>query len=296
MLQSMTGYGEARLEAENISFLLEVRSLNNRFLKTVVKLPDALSFLEPGINSIIRAKLARGSVTCAVHMRYTGPEGAFEINEAAVQGCLAELEKLGEGQVGKVELTADMATLLQLPGMCEARRYGDEENERFKQIVKELTREALERLRAMRTEEGKGIRADLELQCEAIRENLRALSGMTDEVVQNYHTRLRERTDMLLAQAKLKLDEDLLAREVALFAERCDINEEISRLESHLSQFLEMSRSGEQVGRRLDFLTQELLREANTIGSKANDARISQHVVEIKVAIDRLKEQVQNVE
>ena len=119
---------------------------------------------------------------------------------------------------------------------------------------------------------------------------------MTDNVVNHYRQRVQQRVDSMLAEANLKLDEDQLAREVAIFAERCDVNEEVSRLESHLEQFSTICSSDEQAGRRLDFLTQEMLREANTIGSKANDADISQHIVEIKVAIDRLKEQIQNVE
>jgi len=135
-------------------------------------------------------------------------------------------------------------------------------------------------------------------QCRVIRDNLQALSALTDLVLDTYRQRIQDRVNAMLAEANLKLDEEQLMKEVALFAERCDINEEASRLACHLDQFETICRGeqAEQVGRRLDFMTQEMLREANTIASKANDARISQHVVEIKVAIDRLKEQIQNVE
>ena len=150
----------------------------------------------------------------------------------------------------------------------------------------------------MRAEEGKSLAADLLLQCRVIRDNLQALTGMTDKVLDTYRQRIQDRVNVMLAEANLNLDEDQLMKEVALFAERCDINEEASRLASHLDQFetICLNEQAEQVGRRLDFMTQEMLREANTIASKANDAQISQHVVEIKVAIDRLKEQIQNVE
>jgi uncharacterized protein (TIGR00255 family) len=296
MLYSMTGFGSAQLEAEGMSFLVEIKSLNNRFLKTTVKLPEVLSFAEPEVERLIRHELARGSVTYALHLRHTADAGPVEINDAALQSYMKQLQQVLGRYDGKAALNIDLACLLQLPGICVAREYSEDEHKAFLEIIQKLTREALARLRAMRADEGKSLLADLEQQCQAIRENLAALGGMTGEVVDRYRRRIQQRVDMMLAEANLKLDQDLLIKEVAVFAERCDINEEISRLESHLSQFAEACRSDEQAGRRLDFLTQEMLREANTISSKANDARISQHVVEIKVAIDRLKEQVQNVE
>ena len=296
MLQSMTGYGEAQHEADGISFIVEFRSLNNRFLKTIVKLPDALSFAEPHIERIIRARLARGSVTCVVHMRYTGAGGALTVNQAALQSYLTQLSQLTPPEKLDRELRIDLATLLQLPGVCQPHEYSEQEHQRFLDIITDLTSKAVNQLCSMRSEEGKSLLADIETNCKSIQDNLSSLTALTGGVVEKYQQRLQQRVNTLLAQGKLEIEADMLAREVALFAERCDINEELSRLDSHLDQFLEMSKSGDQVGRRLDFLTQELLREANTISSKANDARISQHVVEIKVAIDRLKEQVQNIE
>ena len=296
MLQSMTGYGEAQHDAEGISFVVEIKSLNNRFLKSSIKLPDALAYLEPHIEHAIRARLSRGSVTCTVHMRYTGEEGALDLNRLALRNYVAQLHEAIGGEPQQADLTIDLATLAQLPGVCQPREYSEAEHEQFLKLVSGLTDQALDALAAMRTEEGKSLFADLQANCQVIRDNLKGLGGLTDLVVQNYRDRIEKRVNALLAEAKLEIDQDTLAREVAIFAERCDVNEEISRLGSHLDQFLDACRSGEQIGRRLDFLTQEMLREANTIGSKANDSQISQHVVNIKVAIDRLKEQVQNVE
>lgn len=291
----MTGYGAAQLETQDISLLVEIRSLNNRFLKASVKLPDPLMFLEPNIARLLQKHLARGSVTCAVHMKYTGAETAYDINTAALDKYAQKLAAVAQAQSG---LSVDLAALLQLPGVCQSREFTDAENVRFERDVQALVSQALDNLRAMRLEEGQSLLADLKTQCETIRKNLKAIAALVDNVVANYKDRLQKRADSLLAAAKLEIDQDSLLREVAIFAERCDINEETSRLESHLVQFLENceNHSEEQVGRRLDFLTQEMLREANTMSSKANDAQISQHVVEIKVAIDRLKEQVQNIE
>ena len=295
MLHSMTGFGEAQYEAEGISFQVEIKTLNNRFLKTTVKLPDALAFAEPEVERIIRNMLNRGSVTYIVHMRHLEDAGPFEVNPLAVKGYMKQLEQfLDLHDNGAVHI--DLAAILQLPGVCQLRPYSEDEHKFLLDNVKKLTHQALEQLCQMRAEEGESIVADLKKNCRVIQNNLDDLLKFTDKVLQQYHQRIQQRVNGMLADASLKIDEDMLAKEVAMFAERSDINEEISRLRSHLDQFNEICNSDELAGRKLDFLTQEMLREANTIASKAGDARISQHVVEIKVAIDRLKEQVQNVE
>ena len=295
MISSMTGFGTAQLEAEGISFLVEIRSLNNRFLKIVTKMPEALAFAVPAVEKIIRQELTRGAITYTMHMRYVGEMGAFDINQAALEKYLASLEQVRTLRGDNGMMRVDLAEVLQLPGVCQPREYSEEETVFFLETTKKLTQEAIDQLLRMRQEEGQSLSADIQRQCQVMRDSLAAVTELAGNVVVNYRSRLQQRVDQMLAEANLKLDEDQLLKEVALFAERCDINEEILRLQSHLEQFDQGCRK-EQSGRRLDFLTQEMLREANTIASKANDAQISQHVVEIKVAIDRLKEQVQNIE
>ena len=296
MISSMTGYGSAQLETEGVSFLVEIRSLNNRFLKMSVKLPDAMAFAVSEVEGIIRDKLSRGAITFSLHMRYVGENGAFDINQAALEKYLSSLEQVRDKRGAQGGWVIDLAGVMQLPGVCLPRDYSEEETLFFLETIKKLTHESLEKLIRMRREEGQSLLADLQRQCQVIRENLSAIGELAHTVLQNYRTRLQQRVDLMLAEANLALDEDQLLKEVALFADRCDINEEISRLGSHIEQFELGCTRDEQAGRRLDFLTQEMLREANTSSSKANDARISHHVVEIKVAIDRLKEQVQNIE
>ncbi|MCF7958092.1 MAG: YicC family protein [Phycisphaerae bacterium] len=296
MLQSMTGFGDSQHESDGFSFLIEVKTVNNRFLKTSIKLPDVLAFAEMDIERLIRDGLARGSVNYNLHMRQTDTGGALEVNQAAVQSYIKSLQQVRSLVGESKDVTINLSTILQLPGSCQAHEYSEEEHQGFLEIVKSQTLKALERVRKMRTEEGKTIVKDLQGQCSVIKENLDGLANMTAEVVNNYRQRIQLRVNDMLSGQNLKIDEEQLAREVAVFAERSDINEEISRLNSHLNQFEAVCHSDEQIGRRLDFLTQEMLREANTITSKANNAKISHHVVEIKVAIDRLREQVQNVE
>ena len=160
----------------------------------------------------------------------------------------------------------------------------------------ERTLEALDRLVDMRSTEGRALREDLLVHCGRIRELCCKVAELAPTVIEEYQDKLRERVAVLLRAAKLDVDKETLLREVAVFADRCDISEEIARLTSHLDQFTTLCESPELAGRKLDFLTQEMLREANTIGSKSNNAAIARHVVEIKGSIDRLKEQVQNVE
>lgn len=298
MLYSMTGFGDAQLEEEGFSFLVEIRSLNNRFLKISVKLPDIASFAEPEITRIIREDLNRGSVTYTLHLKQTSGSAAMEVNQKALEKYVSSLEQAHQLRGNADWLRVDLGSMLPLPGVCQFRPLSDQENAYLLEKIKEITRQALVRLQEMRAEEGKSLSADLLGQCQVIRENLQSLTGMTGRVLDSYRNRIQDRVNAMLGEANLKLDEDQLMKEVALFAERCDINEESSRLSSHLDQFEMVCQNEkvEQVGRRLDFMTQEMLREANTIASKANDAEISQHVVEIKVAIDRLKEQIQNVE
>ncbi len=296
MLQSMTGYGGSQREDDGFSFLVEIKSLNNRFLKTSVRLPDALASLESVVEQKIRKTLSRGTVNFTLHMRNLNNPGPFEVNHAAVDKYLGNLEQVAKLHDQHSGLQIDLASILQLPGVCQLRTFSDEENEWFLNIVEEMTTEALENLQKMREAEGQVLLEDLQKQCSTIQENLTALDQRTDTVVKQYQQRLQSRVDAMLNDAKLKLDQDLLMREVAIFAERSDVNEEVSRLTCHLEQFDKACQTQDQTGRRLDFITQEMLREANTIASKANDATISRHVVEIKVAIDRLKEQVQNVE
>lgn len=296
MIHSMTGFGEAQLESADVSFLVEIRTLNNRFLKTAIKLPEALAFAEADIERLIRDQLNRGSVTYALHMRSANGRGAYAVSVPALQTYLDSLEGIRKTHTGPATLSIDLAPLLALPGVCLPRQYSEQETAEFLDIVKTLTQQALANLRAMRDDEGLRLLSDLQDQCRIIADNISRLQGLTDGVVDNYYRRLKQRTDTMLAHANLQVDEELLLKEIALFAERCDINEELARLQSHLRQFEQVCNGDEQAGRRLDFLSQEMLREANTIASKANDARISQHVVEIKVAIDRLREQVQNIE
>lgn len=291
MILSMTGYGEVQHSDNGISYVLELRSLNSRYFKVSIKLPEHLSIFEPEVEKLLRAKLTRGSVFYNLRVRDTSAEAAQEINQAALKSYLDQILAVSPEQA-----QIDVASLLDLPGVCQPPALSEARRKHQWTVIEQITQHVLDNLIEMRRVEGRSLCEDLTYQCTQIREHLATVAERAPVVLQEYNQKLVQRTNTLIAEAKLELKLDDVRREVALYAERCDINEEISRLGSHLDQFEQLCQKGERAGRKLDFLAQELLREANTIASKSNDATIAQHIVEIKGAIDRLKEQVQNVE
>jgi uncharacterized protein (TIGR00255 family) len=289
----MTGFGDATAEREGTHYAVEIRSLNNRFFKPVIKLPETVSGLEPELESMLREALGRGSITYILKMRSDSAEAAYHINTQALKSYLAQLREI-KGLDDFVQI--DLAGLLQLPGVCQEPRDETDEIARHGPVVRELTAKAIIKLDAMRRREGEGLFAELMKHVNVIAASLIEIGTRAPSVIEDYHRRLSQRVNQLMAKAELHVDQTDLIKEVAVFAERADIAEEIQRLTSHLDAFEQACRTGEHAGRKLDFIAQEMLREANTIGSKANDATIARHIVEIKGAIDRVKEQVQNVE
>lgn len=307
MILSMTGFGDAQLERPGFALSLEIRTLNSRYFKAGLRLPDFLGFLESDIEKWLRRRISRGTVNYTLKVRQTGEYLAQEVDVPALRGYLRQLAAVqaagsgpgtvpGAGGEAGLRYTVDLATLLTLPGVCRPREDEVADPEQWRAPTEELTERALERLMTMRRTEGAAVWGDLEKQCRLLLENLEAVTRRAPGVVADYGGRLRERINMLLSAASLSLGQDALIREVAVFAERCDISEELTRLRGHVEQFLAAGRTEEAAGRKLEFLSQEMLRETNTIGSKANDAEILRRIVEMKGAVDRIKEQVQNVE
>jgi len=293
MIVSMTGFGDATRESDGTHYAVEIRSLNNRFFKSTIKLPDNVSGLEPELESMLREALGRGSITFILKMRSDSAEAAYHINTHALKAYLEQLQQV-KGIDRMVQI--DLASLVALPGVCQEPRDETDEIARHGPVIRELAKQAIVKLDAMRKREGEALFADLMKHVKVIAASLKEIEGRAPFVIEDYHKRLSQRVNQLMAKAELKVSESDLIREVAVFAERADVAEEIQRLTTHLDAFEQSCRTGEHAGRKLDFIAQEMLREANTIASKANDATIAKHIVEIKGAIDRLKEQVQNVE
>jgi uncharacterized protein (TIGR00255 family) len=299
MIRSMTGFGSASAEDGGAHYFVEIRSLNNRYFKGVVRLPEALQGLEAELESALSRRLTRGSVVATIHFSDSSAAAAAEININAARRYLEQLMRIPAAGMGGANGAArvDLTALLTLPGVMLA-DTAEQLLERARPTVLRLIEESCEKLLAMRSREGRSLHAELHRHCRSIAERLDIIARRAPVVVEEYQRRLRERINALLADSGTAIREEDLIREVAVYAERSDIAEEVARLQGHLAQFGEIidAEGGEAAGRTLDFLSQEMLREANTIASKSADVEISRRIVEIKGGIDRIKEQAQNVE
>ncbi len=295
MINSMTGYGESGGQIQGTDYIVEIKAVNNRYLRTLIRLPEEMSFLEERIEKLLRKNLMRGTVNYALRSAGSSSDTLFDINESALKNVVLKLEAL-QKSIGMAH-PVDTASLLSLPGIIKPFLPSEKTKQKIEEGIMVLSQKALDRLQTMRGEEGQFLETDLLSHCQEIEGDLVYIRDRRHVVMQEHAERIKKRVDSLLAEARLKLDEETLAREVAILAERSDIAEELARLDSHLHQFKQTcEESTDQAGRRLDFIAQEMLREANTIASKSNDVDISTRIVSIKCRIDRIKEQTQNVE
>lgn len=290
----MTGFGDAAKSEDATNYAVEVRSVNNKYLKCNIRIPDSLASLEPELEQIIRSSVSRGSVTLTVTCSSRDAGAAQVINTAALR---AYAEQISDAMgIPVSEVTA--GDLVNLPGVLQDATDEGDRLHHARSAIKPLVKLALEHMIAMRTREGVALRDDLAGHLDLIEDRLGQIAESAGSVVDGYADRLQSRMELMLSKIDIKADPSEIIREVAVYAEKTDIAEEIARLSEHLVHFKEMLNSDDDrpIGRTMDFLSQELLREANTIASKSPDAAMSRLTVEIKGAIDRIKEQVQNAE
>jgi uncharacterized protein (TIGR00255 family) len=281
----MTGYGEASAQVDGIHYFLEVRSLNNKYFKATIRLAEEFQGLEAEMETLLRTKVTRGTVTLNARCSDASGSAAYQINVAALKRYAEQLRSLSEPNLGTAPL--DVGALLALPGVLQPPANEEERFEQARSAFIPLLERALDGLIVMRDREGVSLADDLRAQRIYIAERLTEINRLAPNVVAEYQQRLRQRIEILLKEFDRQVEPSDLVREIAVYAERTDIAEEIKRLEKCEQR---------PIGRTLDFLAQEMLREANTIASKSPDAEISRRTVEIKGAIDRIKEQCQNVE
>lgn len=296
MLLSMTGYGEARHQGEALSLSIELRALNNRYLKVSLRAPDPYHLLEAEFEKVIRRTVKRGTLQVQLRCERQAAPHDFRIDPVALTSYVQQLQDLGRqlGLQGTGE--ALLGQVLQLPGVVpEAGSRSFQLHDDWSVIEKTLG-EALTRLQGMRREEGRAMAQELLNHRDTIRRHLDVIRQRSPQVVTGFRDRLLERVRQLLGSLDVKLDQADLIREVSVFAERSDIAEEVVRLATHLDHFQEIMKEEESPGRKLEFLTQEMFREANTIGSKASDVEIARQVVEIKGTLEKIRELIQNVE
>ncbi|NOT02784.1 MAG: YicC family protein [Phycisphaerales bacterium] len=290
----MTGFGEAAGTFGGVEYAVEIRTVNNKYVKPIIRLPEAVQFAEAEVERLVKERIGRGTVTVNCRVRDATESAAHRVNRAALAAYVKSLTST-EVPAG-AGVTIDLAVLATLPGVCEVPELDETDRQRRTEAVGTLVSRALDQVGVMRGREGVALCEDLTRQCEQVESGVARIGERAPSVVREYHARLADRAATLLQQQRIELDKDAISREVALYAERCDISEEIVRLRAHLAHFRETCSCDEPVGRKLEFISQEMLREANTIGSKSNDAGIARAVVELKTVIDRIKEQVLNAE
>jgi uncharacterized protein (TIGR00255 family) len=292
LIRSMTGFGRGEWSQDGNLFIAEIRTVNNRFRDVILRLPKALQSLEDEIRSIVASRIKRGRVEVSVQVEKAKEEPyALELNVPLVTSYLRIMKELSdrfglENHVNPLDLCQLKDVILFKPE--------EQSVEEVRAGIREVIGQALESCDRMRTREGEAIERDLMQRITFVRKCLEEIEVRTSLVVNDYREKLRERVERLANE--VQLDETRLVQEVALFADRCDISEEVSRARSHLDQFSGYLSSEDGVGRKLDFLLQEINREINTMSAKASDSSISLKAVEIKAELEKLREQVQNVE
>ncbi len=293
VLRSMTGFGAAASdEIGPFAVRVEVRSVNHRHLLVKTRGPGELMFLEGEIERQVKKRLSRGSIS--VHVKATATrETKARINPEALRNYRSEIVALAS-ELG-LETSLSVESLLSLPGVIDAPENGATEADELSQPLLALVNEAITQLVEMRETEGSALSADLNKNAKAMAAVVAKIEGRMPEVVKAHQKNLEKRIIDLL-EGRAALESADLAREAALLADRLDVSEEITRLCSHLDQLDSFLESGGDIGRKLDFLVQEIFREINTIGSKCSDAQVAHWVVDAKTHAERMREQVQNVE
>lgn len=292
-MKSMTGFGRASASENDFSITVELKTVNNRFLDVNLRIPGELQLLEPVIKKAISSRLARGRVD--VNLQYDRTDAAvFELNRPLIAGFVAAMKEMkDEFSLGG---EPDINVIARLPNVVTTKK--EEPGPEFLLAVENVVAAALDDLETMRASEGMMLGAELLSRLVEIEGRIPAIESEAGNVAEEYHLRLTKRIGEMLARTdtQIEMDPSRLAQEVAFLADRLDISEEITRLRTHIEHFRAIVNEERDLGKRLDFLTQELNREANTIASKTNNMNIKENALAIKSEIEKIREQVQNVE
>ena len=292
MVKSMTGYGRAVETVNGRQFTVELRSVNNRYLDCTVKAPRMLSFAEEAVKQAVKNSISRGKVDVFVTLHSeNGVDATVTLNTTVVEGYLAAMELMAEKYPVKNDISVSL--LSRMPEVFSVEKPEVDE-EQLQQDLMGVVAKALESYDAMRVAEGKALENDLRSRGATIENLISQVEAGNAQTVVDYRHRLENKLREVLASTNI--DESRILTEAAIFADKVAVDEETVRLRSHLQQMYGMLQSGGAVGRKLDFLLQEMNREANTIGSKCTDVRLARIVVEIKAELEKIREQTQNIE
>lgn len=294
----MTGFGRASLASEKVRVSIEMKSVNSRFLEMRPKMPRVLFFWESQLREIISSRLKRGmvDVNIAIHSLQADMENILQENIAAAYAI--GIEKLAKKI--NIESGLNIVSLLRLPGVLSADENSPitVDEKEVSPILEKCLLEVLDQLVEMRSNEGAKLLEALERELNSFQQCHKQVHEMREELNQAYFQKLKNRLDKFLSTGVARVDEPRLLQEVSFYLDRSDVTEELDRLQSHLKQMFQVIHGKEEfpVGKRMDFLVQEMGREVNTIGAKSDDIKITQHVMQMKLHLERIREQVQNLE
>lgn len=292
MIKSMTGFGRSVYENEGREYLVEIKSVNNRFNDINIKMPRNLNYLEEKLKREILNSVSRGKIEVFVTFYNNSDLGKnIKLNLDMAKLYIAELRKLSKEE--EIIDNINIMDISKFPDVLNIRLEETAEETIEKELMTALE-EAIKSFIDMREKEGTKIKQDLENRIKIISEKIDQISNISTGLVEEYIVKLETRIKELLKTDVV--DESRLAQEVVIYSDKCSVEEEITRLKSHISQFLNLTNSNIAIGKKLDFLIQEMNRETNTIGSKANNLEITNLVVDIKTELENIREQVQNIE
>ncbi len=292
MIKSMTGYGRSEQTIDSLNVTVEIKSVNHRYFEFSARVPREYGFLEEKLKKYCNSLITRGKVECYVSVEdLEEREMEVNVNETLAAGYVKALKELSERFGLKDDISA--VTLSRYPDVITLHKASEDE-ERIWNAVKTVAETAVSKFIEMRETEGSKLRGDILSRADYIIECVEFIEGRSPETVREYNEKLKQRMKELLGDAAV--DEQRLLNEAAIYADKIAVDEETVRLRSHISQLREFMNSSEAIGRKLDFLVQEINREANTIGSKAQDVDIAKKVIAIKAEVEKIREQVQNIE
>ena len=292
MIRSMTGYGKETLSTEGREYQVEIKSVNHRYLDINIKMPKTLSYLEETIKKEISQKIKRGKIDVFITYENNSQEGKnVKINKELAKIYINQLKELAQEE--KISSNIEVTEIAKFPDILTIKI--DEEDDKIKEEIIQVTQQATEKIIEMKNIEGNKIEQDLLTRIEKIEKKIEEISKKSTGLIEEYVVKLEKRIKEILKTEEI--DKTRLAQEVVIYADKCSIEEEITRLKSHIYQFKNLIKdNNETIGKKLDFIIQEMNRETNTIGSKANSLEITNGVIDIKTELEDIREQIQTIE
>ncbi len=292
MIRSMTGYGKASLSVEGREYQVEIKSVNHRYLDINIKMPRTLGYLEETIKKQISEKIKRGKIDVFITFENNSQEGRdIKINKELAKIYINQLKKLAQEE--NISSNIEVIDIAKFPDILTIKI--EQEDEKIKNEILQVTKDATDKIIEMKNVEGQKIAQDLLTRIEKIENKIEEISKKSTGLIEEYVVKLEKRIKEILKTEEI--DKSRLAQEVVIYADKCSVEEEITRLKSHIYQFKNLiADNNGTIGKKLDFIIQEMNRETNTIGSKANNLEITNGVIDIKTELEDIREQTQNIE